>query len=318
MKKPLVIKLLSAPVNILVSVIGAVAALFIQNWFGSGDLYSYVFWAIPLSAGLSASGRSILHMFKPVHLLARLLFIFFISCLASFVYILLVYLSLGPWINAFSIPILYMWIAGSFAQLCFLDRLLPHSTEKSEPLKTVLGLLSFPLTAIIAILALYAISYLTAYLTRPEAETFLIPENFEGKIRIVYGEACGIAPAHENGRRVLEIPADGLLIIQPDLESGIIDHEYYFVNASGNRERLEEHYDPRDTQRGVTSGGSGNMTTAAPGSPGGSISIYYSDFYVYNGFSPPLADSAYNAFETRMDSLTTAMVGDCRKNKTGQ
>jgi hypothetical protein len=49
-------------------------------------------------------------------------------------------------------------------------------------------------------------------------ETFLIPKDFQGKIRVIYGEKCGIDPPEENGRRVLKIPNSGLLIIKPDIE----------------------------------------------------------------------------------------------------
>ncbi|HTL80284.1 MAG TPA: hypothetical protein VL651_01195 [Bacteroidia bacterium] len=69
-------------------------------------------------------------------------------------------------------------------------------------------------------------------------DTFLIPEDLHGHFAVVYGQKCGVEPTTENGRRILRIPDCGVLVIQPDFEEGIIDHEYYFVDVNGNRTKI--------------------------------------------------------------------------------
>ncbi len=69
-------------------------------------------------------------------------------------------------------------------------------------------------------------------------ETFLIPENYRGKVRIIYDKACGSRPIMKNGRRLYQIPANGILITQFKGEYGIIDQEYYLVGPSGQRRRI--------------------------------------------------------------------------------
>jgi len=65
---------------------------------------------------------------------------------------------------------------------------------------------------------------------RMTPETFLIPEKFRGHIFLVYNESCGQIVPKVNGRLVYRIPDNGIMILKNEFETGIIDHEYYFVN----------------------------------------------------------------------------------------
>jgi hypothetical protein len=42
-----------------------------------------------------------------------------------------VYLILGPWINAFSIPVFILWIIGMFFQLVFIDKFIHTQHAKT-------------------------------------------------------------------------------------------------------------------------------------------------------------------------------------------
>ncbi len=195
MRRPIIIKIFSLLINTLICLIGALIALYFQNWFGCSDTYSLLFWTIPLATGLAVSGQTILSLFRTENRLLRLLLTVLTAGLIAFGFVYLVYLFLGPWINAFSIPVFYLWIAGTFGQLLFLDLLLPQTVENLKPTKTVLGMAAFPLTVIAIVIGIYAIFFASSYLKKPEPEKFLIPINFEGKVRIVYGEECGINPS---------------------------------------------------------------------------------------------------------------------------
>ena len=314
----MVIKILSTLINLLICLVGAIITLYFQDWFGSSDTYSLLFWTIPLAIGLAVSGQTILTLFRVQKRLFRFLLIILSAGIISFGFVYLVYMFLGPWINAFSIPIVYLWITGSLGQLLFLDRLLPRAAEKLKPTKIILGIVAFPLTVVVTVIGMYVISLTGSYLTKPEPETFLIPNDFEGKVRIIYGEECGTNPPDENNRRVLKIPDNGLLIIQPEFEAGIIDHEYYFVNKKGIREKASPIYEIKNKSKDVRHGGSGSIEGAMPDGSSSSespLAIHYTDFYIYNGNVKELTDrdSKYTLQERKIDSLTTDLVNECRE-----
>ncbi|WP_282081429.1 DUF6843 domain-containing protein [Aquimarina algiphila] len=145
-------------------------------------------------------------------------------------------------------------------------------------------------------------------------ETYLIPENYSGKIIIVYGEDCGIEPLIENGRRVLEIPNNGILIIKPEFEGGIIDHKYYFVNKNKERTKIERYENDSDrTQhvpgiRLIGSGGIGGIMIDGSSSTESPLAIRYTEFEVYQD---TLTD--YNSKEEqKFNSLMKDIVNECR------
>lgn len=317
MKNPIIIKILSCLVNLLSGLAAAIVILYFQDWFGSGDTYSYLFWTIPLSIGTAVFGKSILNLFPLKNKLLRLLMTLTVSVVISFCWVYGVYLILGPWINAFSIPVFLLWIIGMFFQLVFIDKFIqnePTKTTISSILKVVLG---FPTILILSAISIYGLSFLGSYLSRPEPETFLIPTNFQGTFKVIYGEECGMNPTIENGRRILQIPANGILIVQPEFEGGIIDHEYYFIDDDGKRTKIEQYENYADGTTnipGVRLGGSGIIGGAMPNEGSSSespLAIHFTDFQVYQNS----IDKYDFKEERKFDSLTTALVEECRKLK---
>lgn len=320
--KPFFIKLLSGIINILTCLIAVTIVLFHQNWFGNGDTYAFVFWTVPLAGGLSVTGKTIINLFRKKSFWLRLCFIILIAGILSFAWAYCVALLLGPWINAFSIPILYLWIGGSILQLLFLDWRLPKQMEKQTSSKIIRGLLSFPLTIIIVVIGMYLFSFASSYLTRPEKETYLIPNNFEGRFRIIYGEKCGIDPPYKSDRRELQIPGNGILIIQPKFKAGTIDHEYYLVDKGGNRQKINMLVDYKQSPidaPGVLFRVSGCMGGPMP--DGGSssespLSIHFTEFIVFNKDTSSRDEKKEFIFNQQFDSLTNALVNKCR-NRNG-
>lgn len=315
MKNPIILKILSCIVNLLSGLITAIVILYVQDWFGSGDIYSYLFWTIPLSIGIAFFGKSILKLFPIKNKILKLLIILIVSVVISFVWVYGVYLILGPWINAFSIPIFLLWIIGIFFQLGFIDRFI--QTERTNItitsfIKVVLG---FPIILVLSVVIIYGLSFFSSYLSRPEPETFLIPTNFEGSFKVIYGEECGINTPTENGRRILQIPKNGILIVQSEFESGIIDHEYYFIDEDGKRTKIEQYENYSNGTKnipGVQLGGSGSMIGAMPDGSFSSespLAIHYTDFQVYQD---RIDIYDFNE-EIKFDSLTTVLVEECRK-----
>jgi hypothetical protein len=201
--------------------------------------------------------------------------------------------------------------------LVFIDRFIQVERTKttiSSVLKIILG---FPIILIFSVISIYGLSFFGSYLSRPEPETFLIPTNFEGGFKVVYGEECGIMPPTEKGRRILRIPANGILIVHPEFESGTIDHEYYFIDEDGKRTKIEQYENYSNGTKnipGVRLGGSGSMGGAMPGGGSSSespLAIHYTDFQVYQD----TIDRYDFKEERKFDSLTTTLVEECRKLK---
>ena len=122
-----------------------------------------------------------------------------------------------------------------------------------------------------------------------ESETYLIPSDYTGEIQVIFNQngipikykneyghdttytsKIGQPVKYENGRRLYEIPSNGILLTQFKNNDGFINREYYSVNGLGERIRLEV-FEPGDsvkwkannTMKGVfgdgVSGSYGNM-----------------------------------------------------------
>lgn len=67
---------------------------------------------------------------------------------------------------------------------------------------------------------------------------YLIPEGFVGWVRIDYEVEGAPELPIEDGFRVYRIPSSGLLQTSSAVQSGWASDEYYYVDASGDREQL--------------------------------------------------------------------------------
>ena len=76
-------------------------------------------------------------------------------------------------------------------------------------------------------------------------EVFLIPENYRGRVNIIYKKGCGINLEKSDEGLVYKIPNDGILLLDKDQKYGFIDHTYYLIDQNGNRTELPK-MDVRD------------------------------------------------------------------------
>jgi hypothetical protein len=150
MSRPVTIKLFGALLNVLTFLLVSVVILFLHNWYQSGDTYALLFWTIPLAAGLAISGGSILQLLKTSNKTLRIVLIFVLAVLISLGWLYVVGLFWGSPFIGFDFALFYLWIAGSFIQLLFLDRCLPK-LGKTEVWKIAFGLLVFPVIVIVLI-----------------------------------------------------------------------------------------------------------------------------------------------------------------------
>ncbi len=154
--------------------------------------------------------------------------------------------------------------------------------------------------------ATYAFLY---FYGRTTPEVYIIPSAIEKRFRVIYDEKCGVETKYENGRRILEIPDNGILIIKSKFESGWINHEYFLIDAKGNKVKVGNENFTQDkitykpsvsvTGTGVLSGSSLDKSS----------DIHYSDFILNKDTT-----TAHNDFKEteRFDSLTRAFVEKCR------
>jgi hypothetical protein len=93
------------------------------------------------------------------------------------------------------------------------------------------------LTTILPLLLWYPGMYAFFILAsrRMTPETFLIPKDFRGRITLIYSEPCGQTVPKVDGRLIYKVPDNGIMILTNEFETGIIDHEYYFVDENGNK-----------------------------------------------------------------------------------
>lgn len=76
-------------------------------------------------------------------------------------------------------------------------------------------------------------------------EVFLIPDNYRGRVNIIYKKGCGIELKKNDEGLVYKIPNDGILILSNEQKFGFIEHNYYLVDENGNRTELPK-LDVRD------------------------------------------------------------------------
>lgn len=69
-------------------------------------------------------------------------------------------------------------------------------------------------------------------------ETYLIPISLKNGFRVIYDEKCGIEPKMKEGRQVIEIPENGIAILNSKNQSGWNNHNYYNVDLKGNKVKI--------------------------------------------------------------------------------
>src|SRR6478735_10777142 len=138
MSKPLVIKILSVVISVIVCLLTAASVLAQQHFLGNGDLKVLLVWQLPLAIGLAAGGEAILRLFNMFQFYLRALFVLLSTVVLVVFWVYIVSLFLGLERNAFSFPVFYLWLSGCVAQFLFLDWMLPKASS-SESASALLG-----------------------------------------------------------------------------------------------------------------------------------------------------------------------------------
>lgn len=83
--------------------------------------------------------------------------------------------------------------------------------------------------------------------SKPEPETYIIPFGYLGRVNIIFNQKNGMPVKYENGRRIYEIPSNGILLTQFKDEYGFINHQFYYSDILGNRQLLPIYKEERNS-----------------------------------------------------------------------
>jgi hypothetical protein len=177
------------------------------------------------------------------------------------------------------------------------------------------------LLTLVPVVVFFTYQYFWRLSNTAEPETFLISYSFRGKVHILFNEACGQVGKYENGRRVYDIPDNGILLTKFKDEHGFINQQYYFVDNLGKRTAIPK-MDIRDFNEEWTieknlnepsrdSLGVFHWGTTGNGEHLDEGKYYYQEFYVST--YRQLTETFGFQYDKQFDSTEYKLLKDCRK-----
>jgi hypothetical protein len=158
--------------------------------------------------------------------------------------------------------------------------------------------------------------FLTLYNYTPP-KVFLIPSGYQGNLRIIYNEKCGISYSESQGKKALLFPLNGVLILNEDFDGGI-NNEYFFLDNHGKKTKIFEVLELSEQNKRnlkmarIFIGGAGTMSDVIEADSQSEKDITYSDFYILNKNTVYQYDFKE---EQKFDSITKSVVKRCRQKK---
>lgn len=140
---------------------------------------------------------------------------------------------------------------------------------------------------------------------------FLIPSKFQGILRIIYDEECGIKPDIENGKEILKFPENGILILNTNSYADA-GNEYYLIDDGGRKTKVTEVFNSKNGLNKKPA------VLASPITVSGYIynnseiekkGITYKDFKLIDNNTGEVDEAA---LKQKLDSLANALVSACR------
>jgi hypothetical protein len=130
----------------VVAVFGAIAAALMylasNAWFGAGDLSALIIWSVPLGVILALVLGALARRLVATGAVWPYVALIPTGAVAGYLWTLVVAAVLGPWIGAFSFPVLFCWIAGGVSAGITAAWLLRPRSWPGAALLTVVLLLS--------------------------------------------------------------------------------------------------------------------------------------------------------------------------------
>lgn len=223
----------------------ALAALWIakNHGFGRGDLNSYAYWNLLFASYLYACAAVLQPRLHIAGIVARIFAWIVIGSTAGFLWTWIVAVILGPWIGAFSFPVLYIWTAaGALAGAAIGWRTTADVIPRRG--RPWLVLLVPPVT-LLGVVLLQVILYIGSRFVwgRAVPEEFTFPDGFVGHVYVIYDSVAGRSPLTRDRTRIYHVPASGVLVTKADPVEGWLDEHFYYRRPDGSQSEIRTTWD---------------------------------------------------------------------------
>src|SRR5882672_3911080 len=214
-----------------------------NHGFGRGDLSSYAFWNLLFAIYLYAVATVLQPRLHVAHVGVRVFAWTLIGGVAGFLWTWIVAVALGPWIGAFSFPVLYIWTAaGAIAGAAIGWRATADVTPRRR--RPWLVLLVPPVT-LLGVVLLEAMLYLGSRFVwgRAQPEVFTFPDRYIGQAYVIYDSVAG-RPLRAAGRtRRYDLPASGVFVTKSDFVRGWLDEHFFYRRPDGTETEIRARWD---------------------------------------------------------------------------
>jgi hypothetical protein len=255
--------------------------------FGSGDLSSFALWCAIYGIGVAVVASLTAHWIPSRPRIVRAIAGFAIGLLfgVSFTYALA--LGMGPWIMAFSFPILWLWAVSGGITFMWVWLTAPSGAGGVSRGRLILGILGvLGVTAAVPVISLYGSIYIW---NRGRAETYVLPTGYRGPLFIIYSQSTAPPIPQREGRWVFVFPTSGILVTSTTEDVGWKNPKVVFRDSTGKDEPVLTSWNSADTLHGVRTYWLG--TQSRGGLAGVSTTMPYSGFIVGTREDDQLADA---------------------------
>jgi hypothetical protein len=149
----------------------------------------------------------------------------------------------------------------------------------------------------------------------PLPNTFLIPANYKGTLRVVFDENWGTKPKVVNGRQILEFQKDPIIILNSEFFNSGKNDEYYLVDNEGNKTMVTQISTINQRLNNMPSILAGTVTVSGYTYHNSKVEvkgITYQDFHLYNKDTNEFSEDISSL---KIDALTKDAVSACRTSK---
>lgn len=164
----------------------------------------------------------------------------------------------------------------------------------------------------------FAYQYIWYQSHKVPPETFLIPQEFRGKVHVIFNKECGQQAEMVDNRRIYRIPTNGVLLSKFKDKQGFINQKYFLVEGSGKQTLLPQldvrdyneewtiEKNPKEPSRNIL-----GVFHAGRVSADGTYEFYVSSYQ-------QLKDSFDFQYDNRFDSLESKLLGECENGKSNK
>ena len=149
---------------------------------------------------------------------------------------------------------------------------------------------------------------------------FIFPSGFKGDVILVGNISCGQPVQKKDDREQLFVPSNGILLYQGEVQTGYVNHKYYYQLDNGNLQTLPDranymYFDgeknpPPTNDVGVWLGGTGSTANSET-----EPTIEYSSMTLTVDSKDSISLHYDFQKERRFQNMTDSLIRDCEKKR---